>query len=345
MDTISISASELKLLKDASLTKTQGIQAVETTLTKLYTAMMTIDPKLRQTGQQSGTSEQAKPDRRTSSGGFNGAELSSMRAVRDKKEGYRAESIEFIQRLKQYLSVKFREMEAETLDALEANRRGSMSRDTTKLDFRLRERPKKDLWLYSPLLLFAREIEPVEWEDMMRMYEGCAKRPYQDEFRDNVFAWKRITRKAAGEEQDLLFTTQEKESESIVGRKLTVKRNKNVRTDGSSRMPSNGKPLDGKVNAYEAFAGALYEMTSDVFVEQNCVVNLFHISSLETTDFLDAVGIPPETRNSGDLTEKRLFDPDRAMAKKVFGMMEEIFAFWPTDLQNMVDWVLKQDAL
>lgn len=345
MDTISIPNSDLKHLKDASLTKLQGIQAVEATLTKLYTAMITIDPKLRQAGQQSDASLQVQPDRRTSSGGFNGSELSSMRAVRDKKEGYRAESIDFIQRLKQYLSVKLREMEAETMDALEANRRGSMSRDATKLDIRLRERPKKDLWLYSPLLLFAREIEPVEWEDMMRMYESCAKRPYQDEFRDNIFAWKRITRKPAGDEQDVLFTSQEKEYESIVGRKLTVKRNKTIRADGSTRMPSHDKPSDGKANAYEAFAGALYEMSGSMFVEQNSVVNLFHITSLENADFTDAVGTPPEIRNSGDLTEKRLFDPDRAMAKKVFGIMDEIFTFWPTDLQSMVDWVVKQDAL
>ena len=345
LDTISISASELKILKDASLTKPQGIEAVERTLTQLYTAMITIDPKLRQSGQQSGNSDQIKPDRRTSGGGFSGSELSSMRAVRDKKEGYRAESIGFIQRLKQYLSVKFREMEAETLDALEANMRGINSRDATKVDFRLREIPKKDREIYSPLLLFAREIEPVEWEDMMRMYESCAKRPYQDEFRDNIFAWKRITRKPAGDEQDILFTSQEKDSESLVGRKLTVKRSKTIRADGSSRLPSNDKSQDGKVNAYEAFAGALYEMTGSMFVEQNCIVNLFHTSSLESTDFMDAVSVSPETRSSGDLSQKRLFDPDRAMAKKVLGIMEEVFASWPTDLQNMVDWAVKQDPL
>lgn len=268
-----------------------------------------------------------------------------MRAVRDRKEAYRTESVDFIQRLKQYLSVKFREMEAETLDTLEANRRGSMSKDTTKLDPQLREKPKRDLWLYSPLILFAREIEPVEWEDMMRMYESCARKPYQDEFRDNIFAWKRITRKPAGDEQDVLFTTQEKEDQGIVGRKLTVKRNKTVRGDGSSRILSNEKSRDGKVNAYEAFAGALYEMTGMIFLEQNSLVALFHISSLENAEFIDAVAIPPDSRKAGDFAEKKLFDPDRAMARKVYSMMEEIYVYFPTDLQSMVDWAVKQDAL
>lgn len=344
LSTISISASELKVLKDASLTKTAGIETVEATLTQLYTAMMTIDPKLRHPGQRIAP-DQPLVDRRTSGGGLGSTELSSMQAVRDKKEGYRTESLDFIQRLKQYLSVKFREMEAGTLNALEEKRRGSMSKDATKLDYQLREKPKRDLWLYSPLLLFTRETEPIEWEDMMRMYESCARKPYQEEFRDNIFAWKRITRKSTGDEQDVLFTSQEKENEGIVGRKLTVKRSKTVRPDGSSRIPSTEKPQDGKVNAYEAFAGALYEMAGVMFVEQNCVVDLFHVTSLENLDFPDAVKIPPEERRGGDLAEKKLFDPDRTMARKVFSLMEEIYSFFPTDLQNMVDWVIKQDAL
>lgn len=345
LDTISITASDLKILKDASLTKTSGIEAVEATLIQLYTAMITIDPKLRHNGQRSGTADSLQVERRTSGGGFGGSELSSMRAVREKKEGYRIESVELIQRLKQYLSVKFREMEAETLDALEASRRGSMSKDATKLDFRLREQPKRDLWLYSPLILFAREIEPVEWEDMMRMYESCARKPYQEEFRDNVLAWKRITRKPAGDEQDVLFTSQEKEDQGIVGRKLTVKRNKTVRGDASSRISSNEKPRDGRVNAYEAFAGALYEMTGIIFLEQNSLVDLFHINSLENAEFIDAVATPPDSRKVGNLAEKKLFDPDRAMARKAYSMMEEIYVSFPTDLQSMVDWVVKQDAL
>ena len=345
LDTISISASELKTLKDASLTKNSGIEAVENILTKVYTAMMTIDPRLRSNGQRGGDIEHLQVERRTSGGGLGGSELSSMRAVREKKEGFRAESVDFIQRLKQYLSVKFREMEAETLDALEANRRGSMSKDSTKLDVNLREGPKRDLWSYSPLILFSREIEPVEWEDMMRMYESCARKPYQDEFRDNISAWKRITRKPAGDEQDILFTSQEKEDQGIVGRKLTVKRTKTVRSDGSSRIPSNEKPQDGKVNAYEAFAGALFEMTGVMFLEQNSLVELFHVNSLENVEFTDAVTAPVEARRAGNLAEKKLFDPDRAMARKVHSMMEEIYVFFATDLQSMVDWAIKQDAL
>lgn len=344
LDTISISASQLKVLKDASLGKSRSIHDVENTLVQLYTAMLTIDPKLRHNDTRPVTADQASLHR-ASSTGHGGSELSSMHAVREKREGYRRESVDFILRLKQYLSVKFRQTEAETLDALERTRNHKASPSNTKLDDHLRDGPKKDLWLYSPLMLFAREIEPPEWDDLMRMYEECAKRPYQEEFRGNVSAWKRITRKQAGDEQDVLFTTQEKEVESLVGRKLTVKRSKTVRADGSSRVSSGDKPNDGKVTAYEAFAGALSEMARLIFVEQNFIVDLFHASSLDTQDFMDAVVTDPEQRRGGDPIVKKPFDPDRNMAKKVLGAMEEIYAFWPIDIQSLVDWALKQDAL
>lgn len=341
LNTISISASELKILKDASLTKTSGIEAVEATLTQLYTAMITIDPRLRQNGQRSGNNENLHVDRRTSGGGLGGTELSSMRAVREKKEGYRTESVDFIQRLKQYLSVKFREMEAETLDALEANQRGSTAKNPTKLDPGLRDRPKRDLWQYSPLILFSREIDPFEWGEMMTMYERCSIKPYQDEFRANVSAWRNISRISTGDEHDVLFTSQEKGDSGIVGRKLTVKRSKTVRGDGSGRMASTEKPKDGKVDAYEAFAGALYELTGVMFHEQNSLVDLFHVNSLSNVEFTDVVITPPESRRAGNVAEGKPFDPDRAMARKVYSMMEGIYSFFADDLQKLVDWAVK----
>ncbi|KAL6717652.1 hypothetical protein ACLMJK_005567 [Lecanora helva] len=344
LDTISITSSQLQILRDASLTKGRGIQDVESTLVQLYTAMLTIDPKLRHNDARPLTADQASLHR-SSSTGHGGSELSSMNAVREKRESYRCESVDFILRLKQYLSIKFRETEAKTLDALERKRNNKGSGNATKLDHNLRDIPKKDLWSFSPLMLFTREIDPTEWDELLRLYESCAKRPYQDEFRDNAFAWKRITRKPTTDDSEVLFTTQEREAEGLVGRKLTVKRSKTVRADGTSRISSGDKPNDGKVTAYEAFAGALSEMARLTFVEQNFIVELFHASSLDTQDFFDAVATDPDQRNGRDLIVKKPFDPDRTMAKKVLSVMEEIYSFWPSDLQNLVEWATKQDPL
>lgn len=343
LDTISISPADLKTLKDAPLTKARGIQDIEHVLAQLYAAMLTIDPRM--------ASDMARPMtasqnglHRNSGTGFGGSELSSMVAVREKRDGFQKDSIGFIQRFKQYMSVKFRENEVETMEALERRRTAKNSPDSTALDPHLRKESRKALWLYSPLILFVREVEPGEWDELMRMYENCAKKTYQDEFRDSVFAWKRITKKAAGDESDVLFTSQEKESDSLVGRKLTVKRAKTVRSDGSSRAP--GERLnDGKITTYEAFAGALTETAKIIFVEQNFIVDLFHASSIDSQDFIDAITIGAEERQGGDPLLKKPFDPDRDMARKVLGVMEEIFTHWSTDIQNLVDWAMKQDPL
>lgn len=342
LDTISISTSDLSKLKNNSLNTTREVQEVEYTLAQLYAAMLTIDPKLRHNDSKSTTLNQASLHR-SSSTGHGSTELSSMHAVREKKETFRRESVDFIQRLKRHMSRMFQDVEQQTKDALESKRNTKVSANSTKLDHHLRDAPKKDLWLYSPLILFAREMEPSEWEDLLRMYESRIKTHYQEEFGDSVAAWKRATRKPVGDEQDVLFTTQEKETESLVGRKLTVKRSKTVRA--GDRISSGDRPKDGKVTAYEAFAGALTEIARVIFAEQNFVVDLFHASSLDTQDFIDAHAIDPAQRGAGDLMVKKPFDPDRNMAKVVLGVMEEIYSFWPTELQGLADWAIKQDAM
>ena len=342
LDTISISTSDLSKLKNNSLNTVRAVQEVEYSLAQLYAAMLTIDPQLRLNGSKSMTANQASLRRRSSTGHGN-TELSNMHAVREKKETFRRESVDFIQRLKRHMFRMFQDVEQQTKDALDSSRTSKVIAKSTKLDHHLRDTPKRGLWVYSPLILFVREMEPSEWEDLLHFYENRIKTSYQEEFVDNVSAWKRATRKPTGDEQDVLFTTQEKENESLVGRKLTVKRSKTVRA--GDRISSGDKPKDGKVTAYEAFAGALTETARVIFVEQNFIVDLFHASSLDTKDFIDAHAIDPAQRGAGDLMVKKPFDPDRDMAKTVSGVMEEIYSFWPNELQGLADWTLKQDAM
>ncbi|KAL9576693.1 MAG: hypothetical protein Q9212_006891, partial [Teloschistes hypoglaucus] len=343
LDTISISSSDLRALKEASLTKPSGIHAVETTLSQLYTAMMTIDPKIRRNAIPQKADGEAVDHRLSSSIGS--SELSSIRAVRERRDGYQVEIDEFVQRFKQYMSVKFKETESLIRDSVEIIRTSNTVKNPPRLDVRLREGPQQALWTYSPLFLFSREMALSEWEQLIHMYEASAKAPYQEEFRDNVFAWKRIARKATPDEQDLLFTSPEKESESLVGRRLTVKRSKTVRTEVNHRISSGDKPNDGKVDAFEAFSGALNEMARVVFMEQNFITELFHLTSAHNADFNDAVRAGPEGRAAKDLMERKPFEADRNLARGLHRTMEEIFSFWPADVQKLVEWVVKQDQL
>ena len=266
-----------------------------------------------------------------------------MQAVSEKKEMYRNQSIDFVQRFKHYMEVKFRESESKTTIAFEELTR---SAGLAQLDDeRLREKPKQELWKYSPFMFFVREIGPSDWDNLIRMYQATAKEPYRREFKDNIEVFKRITRKPIGDDSEVLFTALEKESESLVGRKLTVKRTKTVRADGSSRISSSERLKDGKYFAFETFGSALKDQSQVIFIEQNFIVDFFHASSLTNQDFVDLIASDAALRGARDLHLPKPPDPKREFGHRVQQAMDEIFHFWPAEMRSMIEWSVKQDSL
>lgn len=343
--TISISSADLRDLHEASLGSFEGVEAAEQSLTVLYKAMITIDPDIRQNKKRHAD---AAAGNRTDVGVYADTEIGQMRAVREKKENYRDETSLFLRRLSQYMSMAFKTAEARTSESVERARGNTMISMTT-LDSRLHEASRQQLWMYNALMLFVREVNSYEWQTLISTYETYTKSTYQEQFRDNVLAWKKITRKPTGEEQDFLFTTQEKEKLddgiTTAARKLTVKRGKTVRATGSLGK-SAGEKRDGKVDAHEAVAGVLEEHLRLISEEQNFSVSFFHLSSLSNMDFTEIVaGRPPAQRKLPNLSAKQTYDPDRDMAKMVERMMDSIYAFWPSDVQNLVEWALSNDPL
>ncbi|KAI9807021.1 MAG: hypothetical protein M1825_005738 [Sarcosagium campestre] len=385
LKTISIPAKQLQSLRQASasLDTPSGLEAVEMTLTMLYKAMVTIDPSLGQapvpstkqgaSGDDGGSSINSANIGGFGNGGFGNSEVGNMKALQEKKEGYRNETVLFLQQLKHFMRQRFGDAATDIAKANEQDRDGALARRTgrPKLEPKKHDNARRELWRYSLLMLFARQVDVLEWEAMIHSYEAPMKGLYQEEFRSNVFAWKRITRKSFGDEQEMLFTHQEKEAEGIAttARKLTVKRSqtlaKSLRSEkaeaashshggaGSLHQQQNQQqqqqqqPQDGKLQPSAAFGGALDVMVPIMFMEQNFVVDFFHASSLEGIDFADAAtsALPAESRGGTNLRSRKLFDPDRIMARRVLDLMEEIFSFWPGDVQALVEWAIKDDPL
>jgi exocyst complex component 1 len=343
LETLSISPSQLQPLKEGSLGSPDGVERIEKSLSMLYQAMVKIDPTIQH--ERSRPSGEGK-DTKGRLGGPADKEISAMRAVREKKDIYQSESLLFVQRLRQYMSKAFQTAAKRTVESIERSNR-QLRPQNYKLDPTIHNGARQEIWMYGPLMLFTRDIDPTEWGGMVRSYEQSIKVAYQDEFRDNVAAWTKSARKPMGEEQDVLFTGQEKEPEGITtaARKLTVKRGKTVRVAGSLRQTISDKQ-DGKMEPFEAFSGALEEMTTLIFEEQNFVTSFFHATSHSNAGFTDAIASArPQFRTLPKLSSKQTFDPDRDMAKRVSQVMEDIFPSWTTDVQNMVEWTLKPDRL
>jgi exocyst complex component 1 len=336
------------------LESSRGIEEIEKSLVILYKAMLTIDPSLSLSGPRPSEDGSLGVER---SGGIGNSEIGSMQVLQEKKDVYRDEAATFLRRLRPFLQVKFAAAIDETRKALEREKGSGLARaGKVKLDTRNHDLARDVLWRYSPLMLFTREVDRPEWEELMKTYETVSRPLYQDEFRDAVFAWKRTAKKAAGDESDILFTSQiEKQAEGIAttARKLTVKRSqtlaKSLRSpigDHASKASIDKGGSDGRLPRYEVFGGLLEEMLPIVSMEQNFVVKFFHITSLEQYDFPEAVAAaPPDERRGGDLRRPRVMEPNRELAKQVVQSMEEIYSFFPADLQALVDWSLQSDPL
>ncbi|XHF98027.1 hypothetical protein AWENTII_001597 [Aspergillus wentii] len=340
LKTLSISSSDLRPLKEASLSSVSGLRDTEKGLSMLYKAMLMIDSDIWQNKKRlvDAAGEHG------SVGVYADTEIGQMRAIKEKKEEYRTESRLFLQRLKQFMAVAYKMAEQKRVDVAM-----SSSKEAMKLDGKARDHFRQELWMYNALMLFAREVSTPEWHGLINLYEQQAKPSYQNEFRDNAHAWKKVSRKPTGEEQELLFTHQEKEKESegitMAARKLTVRRGKTMKAAAGLRL-SLGDKQHGKIEPCEAFAGTLRETLNMMSEEHNFIVHFFHLNSLVNTDFPDLVASSyPDDRKRPDFSAKQPHDPDRGMAKKVEQIMDELYSFWPNDMQALVDWAIKADPL
>jgi len=106
------------------------------------------------------------------------------------------------------------------------------------------------------------------------------------------------------------------------------------------------KGSNGRLQPYEAFSAALEEVVPIISMEQNFVVEFFHLTSLEQYDFPDVVAASlPESRRGSDLRRPKVMDPNRELARQVFQIMDEVYSSFPNLLQSLVDWSLQHDPL
>lgn len=350
LDTCAITERDLEALRIAPLETMSGLEDIEKALVTLYKAMKKIDPNMGGNGNAKTEDDSSSTD----AVGFN-SDYGKMRIVQEKKEMYTNESSTFIRRFYNFMNSQFENAFRETRRALD----GALSR---KVDPRNHEVGRDLLWRYSPLVLYARDVDLDSWNRLVQAYQDKSHPLYKAEFRDVMESWKRFARKPMGDEADLLFTAQaERQHEgggiATTARKLTVKRSqtlaKSLRSplyDGSktSLVDKSGGGAGGDTRnlPYEIFAGIMDDLLPIVEMEQNFIIDFFHASSFEQSDFPDVVAATrPRDRRGTVLNRHRPMELDRELARRVTRSMEAIYSFFEQDLRNLIDWVLSNDPL
>ncbi|RKF63037.1 Exocyst complex component SEC3 [Erysiphe neolycopersici] len=352
LQTISISPEQIESLRESSLESTRGLNDIETSLVILFKAMLTIDPSLGVSiprRSEDGSLSSGKP------GAYGNSEIGSMRVLQEKKDVYKSEITMFLRRLRQFLQIKFATAFEQTRLAFEREKSNNLSRVSgrAKLDLGKHDLARNILWKYSPLMLFTREVDRLEWENLMNIYGQALMPLYQEEFREAVMASRRAARRPTGDETEALFTSQvEKQSEGLAttARKLTVMKSQNLAKSLLSQSGDNSSKLSlDKVQGpepYEMIEELISRMTSAMSMEQNFFVEFFHVTSLGLHDFPETVvASSPEDRRGVDIKRPRVMDPNRDLAMLVVQSMEEIFSFFPKDFQGLVEWCLQSDPL
>ena len=357
LQTINISSKQLQVLRTASLENPRELETIEATLSVLYKALMTIDPSIRQ---NSIGVHRLSQDGVPSSDLYN-TELGNMQALQEKKGAYRNDCVDFFYRLEHFMNSAFQAAAGKISRNMQRERDEQLRRaGKPTLDPRNHQNPRAELWQYSPMMLFAREVDARQWEQMMRLYQRPTNKLYKEEFREHIAEWKKISRPISEDDPDVLFTISEKEVDSTlsaVARKATVKRGhtiaKALRTPISAHhdgplmgRPSLDKIQEGKVHPFEAFAGALEASSTLILMEQNFVSEFFYITSQNHLDFSETVAtISPEARLGRDLRRKQVWDADRDMAKKLRDCVSELFGSWPMEMQGFMEWTVASDPL
>ena len=341
LETISIDPRHLTPLRRASLASTDGIETIESCLLRLYNSLTTIDPAIKQSSgskafQSTPISEQA-------------IELSSMRAVQERKEAYVGESMLFLDLFQQHMDVTFAHALRGIEDLID-RRMGNSSAAATGIDVGVYDTVRTSLWIYSPLVLFAKEVSNSAWMTILQNYQSRAHNVYVKDMEGNPNAWMALARKPTGEEDDILFSSYyEKDADTLSARKLTVKRSqtlaRSLRSAASEKIPTVDKSQAGKLHPAEAFANSLDETAAIIFREHNFVVDFFHASSISTADFVDAIKVPPERRKGTDLSQRKPLEADRAIANQVREILDGIFEFWPRSLRAMIRKTTQYDRL
>lgn len=344
METCAITSGDLEALRLAPLDNLRGLEDVEAALVTLFKAMIKIDPTLG--GVEPSPSARPGTDQTPA---FN-TDYDNMRIVQEKKEMYLQESAFFMRRLIEFMARQFDESYAGSKRALE----GALSK---KVDASHYDAGRDLLWKYSPLMLYARDVDLDNWNRLLQIYQDKSHPLYKGQFQNVMSIWRKNARKMTGEETELLFSSQvEKQQEGVAtaARKMTVKRSQTLAralrsplADSSNRAANSEKSTsDSRSFPYEVFSGVLDDLLPLVEMEQNFIIDFFHATTLEQGDFTDTVAVhAPRDRRGGDLKRHRLMEPDRDLARRVTRSMEVIFAFLESELQQLMEWVIGQDSL
>ncbi|KAK6330169.1 hypothetical protein TWF730_004665 [Orbilia blumenaviensis] len=348
LQTVSISPEEIDTLRNTKV-QVDHLPDIESSLCVVYKAIVTIDPTVATAAGAKATTEGNDLDDIA----LGEAGMGKMMALKDKKDKYVEDSRTFSRRLIEYMKFQCRQDLMTLVKALDGSA-------PVKPGARPVGRPKAlthadvyhSLYKFAGLILFTRDIDRSSYLTLVREYAVAVKEQFTEEIGNDIWGWKSIMRKPTAEDQEILFTHAEKESEGSSVRGLGVMRSatrakpfRSQSNDTSARATAE-RAQDGRLPGSECFAGFLDNIIPLVAAEQNFLSEFFHMSSNSASNFLEFIQSGhPDDRRPSDLNRRRVPEQDKQVAKRLYETMTDVFAFLPTEIQSFVGVITSNDPL
>ncbi|KAF2675471.1 hypothetical protein BT63DRAFT_436359 [Microthyrium microscopicum] len=336
LDAVNVPSQQMDPIYNSNVISLEGLESVERAVLSLYKALVLTDPSLR-TGN---ATEQAAEY----------TQLSKMRALQEKRNGYLDASQIFLTRFKNYMDIIYGQAAME----IESHAKNDPSKvnSTSTITVSDVNAGRATLWKYSPLVLFAKSMDRNSWLDLISGYQTKMRTVYSESLNGTFQNCKKMARGNAGEEQDLLFTINENQPDglAISARKLTVKRSgtlaRTLRAASGEKPNRQSNSRTGTLFPSDAVADAIQDIAPLLLTEQAFIVDFFHASTTETVDFVEAAQAAlPENRQGNHDLHRKTYEPNSEMNQLVSGLMSDMFSFLPTELQNLVNWAVNMGPL
>ncbi|KAF3278786.1 hypothetical protein TWF173_001226 [Orbilia oligospora] len=347
LQTVSISPEEIETLQNSKV-QAEHLPDIESSLCVLYKAIITIDPTV-------GTAAGAKPTPAESDLediALGEAGMGKMMALKDKKDKYVDDSRMFARRLIEYMKIKYRQDLMTLVKPLDGSAPVGRGRSAGRPKALTHIDVYYSLYKFAGLILFTRDIDRSSYLTLVREYAVAVKDQFTEEIGNNIWGWKGIMRKPTAEDQEILFTHAEKESESSSVRGLGVMRSatrakpfRSQNNDTSARATAE-RAQDGKLLGSECFAGFLDDIIPLVAAEQNFLSEFFHMSSNSASNYLEFVQSGhPDDRRPSDINRRRVPEQDKQVAKRLYETMTDVFGFLVAEMQSFVAVITSNDPL
>lgn len=315
LQTASMRNDSMEIIRKAGFDDIDNLTMIEKRLLELYSAVKAVRP--------SDTEE-----------GSDGRAVNVMRALKEKKHVHEQLAIEFMAHFKEFFESKI----TTVLKNAESSLSDGQNNEDPQLQ-RVDDSMLRDLYPYSGIILFTKEIDNVVYNSCLRSYEYTVKQHFDTSISGFMIKWRRKISNLSGKNGSMTFAGKEPPimNEGIVSKSLKRSGTLAKFREGTGKGAERSSTLSSSVSSSQeetipvidrskrleiqrSLKKLVDSITSGVVAQQEALILLFHLASFgEFPVFIERFPAKSRTRDTDYFKSPHIreIDSDRVRAQDV----------------------------